>query len=79
MLAAKEMRIRLLSWSKKVQTWTSWWKKIHSPAIATIMVWKTPLSAACWKGNINVVRLLLAAGADIDKTDIHGGSPFLIA
>ena len=39
----------------------------------------TPLAAACWKGHMNVVRLLLDAGADIDRVDARGIRPFLLA
>ena len=39
----------------------------------------TPLSVASYKGHVEVVRLLLANGANVDQTAVGGESPLLAA
>jgi cytohesin len=35
----------------------------------------TPLHEAAWKGDLDAVRALVTAGADINALDAHGGTP----
>lgn len=39
----------------------------------------TPLLAAVWKQDVGIIRLLIAAGADLEATETDGNTPMLIA
>jgi ankyrin repeat protein len=40
---------------------------------------KTPLHHAAFQGNLHVVKLLVANGAEIDKVDVYGNTPIHVA
>jgi ankyrin repeat protein len=39
----------------------------------------TPLSVACWQGNLGLVRYLVSLGASLDPIDTYGNTPLMLS
>ena len=76
------MRLRF-PWQRREAT-TARWKRFWAPAVLRLtrqgrstIYMQTPLSLASRRGHAALVKLLLASGADLAKTDAAGYTPLM--
>lgn len=56
------------------------WRQVVAPKYGEVMTLRaTPLHAAAWNGHLQVIRILINAGADLDAFDEWNFTPLMIA